>query len=55
MAGDDIKLPLFQGNATEDPQQYWFFSEVVWTLKQVQYDDIKKGQLDMTFRGQEFD
>ena len=54
MAGDDIKLPLFQGNVTKDPEQYWFFSEAVWTLKQVQDDDIKKGQLEMAFWGQEF-
>ena len=43
MAGDDIKLPLFQGNGVEDPEQYWLLREAVWTLKKVQDDDIKKG------------
>ena len=55
MTGDDPKLPLFQGNATEDPKQYWFLCKVVWTVKQVQDHDIKKGQVEMTFRGQSFD
>ena len=36
MEGDDAKLPLFHGNATEDPQQYWFLCEAVWTIKQAQ-------------------
>ena len=48
---DDVKLLFFQGNGTEDPEQYWFLCEVVWTIKQVQGNDIKKGQLAMTFRG----
>ena len=55
MASDNIKLPLFQGNVTEDLEKYQFLSEVVWTLKQVQDDDIKKGQLEMAFWGHEFD
>ena len=51
MAGDDVKLLLFQGNRTKDPEKYWFLCEVVWMVKQLQYDDIKKGQLATTFRG----
>ena len=55
MVGDDVKLPFFQGNKSKDLEQYWFFYEVVWTVKQVQYEDIKKGQLEMTFRGHALD
>ena len=51
MVGDDVKIPLFQGNGTKDPEQYWFLCEAIWIVKQVQDDDIKKGQLAMTFRG----
>ena len=51
MAGDNVKIPLFQGNGTEDPKQYWFLCEVVRIVKQVQDDDIKKGKLAVTFRG----
>ena len=49
MAGDDMKLPLLQGNGTEDLEQYWFLSVAVWAVKQVQDKDIKKGQLETTF------
>ena len=51
MMADDVKLPFFQGNGTEDPEQYWFLCEAVQTIKQVQGNDIKKGQLTTTFRG----
>ena len=32
MVGDDIKLPIFNGNGMEDPKQHWFLCEVVWTV-----------------------
>ena len=32
MAGDDIKLPIFNGNGLEDPEQHWFICEVVWIV-----------------------
>ena len=51
MEGEDVKSPLFQGNVTEDPKQYWFLCEALLIVKQVQYDDIKKGQLATTFQG----
>ena len=55
MVGGDVKLPLYQGNGTKDPEQYLFLCKEVWTLKQVQDDDIKKGQLVMTFQVGELD
>ena len=55
MAGDDTKLPLFHGNGTDDPKQYWFLCEVVWTVRQVMDDDVKKGQLVTTLRGHALD
>ena len=55
MGGDDVKLPLFHGNETEDPKKYWFLCEVVWTVKQALDDDAKKGQLVMTLRGHALD
>ena len=51
MVGDDVKKPLFQGNMTKDLEQYQFLCEEVWIVKQVQDDDITKGQLAMKFRG----
>ena len=51
MVGDDVKLPLFNGNETKDPKQYWFIYEVVCTVKQSKDKDIKKDQLVTTCRG----
>ena len=32
MAGDDVKLPLFHGNETNDTEQYLFLCEAVWNV-----------------------
>ena len=55
MEGDDIKLALFYGRRIEDPRQYLFLCEAVWTVKQVQDEDIKKGQLATKFWGRALD
>ena len=55
MKGDDVKLPLFHGNETKDPKQYQFLCEAVWTVKQAQDDDVKKGQLETTFQSRTLD
>ena len=46
--GDDTKLPLFHGNRANDPEQYWFLHEVVWTIRQTIDDEVKKDQLVTT-------
>ena len=33
MASDEMKLPMFQGNEIEDPEQYWFLCEAVVSAK----------------------
>ena len=48
-------LPLFQGNGIEEPKQYWILCELVWIVKQVQDEDIKRGKLMIIFRGQVLD
>ena len=55
MAGDDTKLPLFDGNGTNNPEQYWFLYEAVWTVRQATDDDVKKGQLATTLWGRVLD
>ena len=55
MVGDDKKLPLFHGNMTNDPEQYWFLYEVVWTVREATDDDVKKGQLATTLWGRALD
>ena len=32
MAGHDIRLPTFNGNGAEDPEQRWFICEAVWMV-----------------------
>ena len=39
--GDDMKLPSFKGTRGEDPKQHWFLCEAVWTIKQIQDDNVK--------------
>ena len=55
MTRDDVKLPLFHGNGTKDPEQYWFLCKAIWIVKKVQDEEINKGQLATTFQGQALD
>ena len=50
-----MKLPMFHGNDTNDPEQYWFLCEAAWTAKQTTNDDVKKGQLVTTLRDRVLD
>ena len=51
MVGEEMKLPIFHGNGTDDPEQYRFLCEAIWTAQQTVDDDIKKSQLETTLRG----
>ena len=51
MVGDEMKLPMFHGNNTYDPEQYCFLCEVIWTARQTINDDVKKSQLETTLKG----
>ena len=55
MVGDDMKLSIFHGNGSEDPEQHRFLFEVIWTVNQVQDDNVKRAQLIMTFQGHALD
>jgi hypothetical protein len=52
MVGVDptLRMPLFQGVGSEDPEQHLFICDTIWTVKNVQDDDVKIVQLEMTFR-----
>ena len=50
-----MKLPMFHGNDIDDPEQYWFLCEVVWTARHNTDDDVKKGQLVTTLQGHALD
>ena len=55
MEGGDAKLPLFHGNGTDNPEQYWFLCEAVWTVKQTMDDEVNKGQLETSLQGRPLD
>ena len=40
-----IKLPVFKGVGNEDPNQFWFVVRVVWEVKGVMDENIKKSTL----------
>ena len=40
-----MKMPILKGLGTEDPNQFWFFADVVWKSQQITDDDLKKVQL----------
>ena len=39
---DDIKLPVFKGTGSEDPEHFWFLCEAVWTAKNTTDQDTKE-------------
>ena len=45
-----MKLPNFKGTGSEDPEQHGFLCEAIWTIKQIQADNVKLVQLATTFR-----
>ena len=51
MAGNDIKRSIFNGNGLEDLEQHWFLCGALWTMRQVQYETIKRDQMITTLRG----
>ncbi len=38
---DDTKLHVFKGTSLEDPEKHWFLCEAVWTIKQINDDNVK--------------
>ena len=51
MAGNDIKLSIFNGNGLEDPEQHWFQCESIWIMWRVQYEGKECDQMITTLRG----
>ena len=40
-----IKLPVFKGAGSENPEQFWFIVRAVWEAHGVTDDNIKKATL----------
>ena len=47
---DDIKLPVFKGTGSKDPEQFWFLCEFVWTAKSITDENTRRAQLITSFR-----
>ena len=47
---DDIKLPIFKGLGSEDPDQFWFLAYAIWTIRQITSVDVKNVQLITSLR-----
>jgi len=45
-----IKMPMFKGVGSEDPDQFWFMIKAVWEVKGVTNDNIKKAMLVSTLQ-----
>jgi hypothetical protein len=46
----EMRLPIFRGDGSEDPDQHWFLCEVVWSIKQVTDEAVKRDQFSTTLR-----
>ena len=47
MVGTDIKLSIFNGNGSEDPEQHWFLYEAVWIVRHIHDENINGAQMVM--------
>ena len=47
---DEMRLPIFRGDGSEDPEHHWFLCEVVWNIKQVTDEAVKRAQFSTTLR-----
>jgi hypothetical protein len=48
---DEMRLPIFMGDASEDPDHHWFLCEAVWNIKNVTDEAVKRTQFSKTLRG----
>ena len=39
---DDIKLLVFKGTGSEDPEKFWFLCEAVWNAKSIMDQNIRR-------------
>lgn len=46
---DELRMPIFNGNRSQDPEQHMFVCEVIWIVKQILDQDTQIAQLATTF------
>jgi hypothetical protein len=47
---DEMRLPIFRGDGSEDPGQQWCLCESVCNIKNVTDGDVKRTQFSTTLR-----
>jgi hypothetical protein len=47
---DEMRLPIFSGDGYEDLDQHYFLCEVVWSIKKVKDEVVKRAQFSTTLR-----
>jgi hypothetical protein len=47
---DEMRLPIFRGDGSEDLDQHWFLCKAVWSIKQVTDETVKRDQFSTTLR-----
>ena len=47
---DEMRLPIFRGDGSEDPNQHSFLCEAIWNIKNVTDEAVKITQFSTTLR-----
>jgi hypothetical protein len=47
---NEMRLPIFKGDGSEDPGEHWFLCKVVWSIKKVTDEAVKRAQFSTTLR-----
>jgi hypothetical protein len=47
---DKMRLPTFRGDGSEYTDQHWFLCKVVWSIKNVTGENVKRDQFSTTMR-----
>jgi hypothetical protein len=47
---DEMRLPIFKGDGSENIDQNWFLCEAVWNIKSITDEAIKRTQFNTTLR-----
>jgi hypothetical protein len=47
---DEMRLPTFRGDGSEDTDQHWFLCEAVWSIKNITDEDVIRAQFSTTLR-----
>jgi hypothetical protein len=47
---DEMRLPIFKGDGSEDPDQHRFLCEAIWNIKNIVDEAVKRNQFSTTLR-----